>query len=57
MSNPRATIRQAELTRYAKALQAAGVTEWRVEIDPTGKVAIIAGKGSGDNKANPWDAE
>lgn len=51
----RAAILQSELTRYAKAMKAAGVSEWRVEIEPTGKVAIIAGKGAGETAANPWD--
>ena len=43
MANPRALIKQADLTRIAKAMQAAGVKEWRAEIEPSGKVAIIAG--------------
>lgn len=44
MAHPRAALKQSDLTRYARALQAAGVPEWRVEIEPTGKVSIIAGK-------------
>ncbi|MCA3437096.1 MAG: hypothetical protein INF48_07215 [Rhodobacter sp.] len=44
MANPRATLKQSDLTRYAKALRAAGIAEWRVEVLPTGKHIIIAGK-------------
>lgn len=43
MSHPRAALKQSDLTRYAKAMQAAGVAEWRVEVLP-GKHVIIAGK-------------
>lgn len=45
MAHPRAALRQSDLTRYAKALRAAGVDEWRVEVLPNGKHVIIAGKG------------
>lgn len=44
MANRPAALKQADLTRYAKALQAAGVKEWRVEVDPSGKHTIIAGQ-------------
>jgi hypothetical protein len=44
MANPRATLKQSDLTRYAKALRAAGIAEWRVEVLPTGKHVIIAGR-------------
>ena len=44
MANPRTTLKQSDLTRYAKALRAAGIAEWRVEVLPTGKHIIIAGK-------------
>lgn len=44
MAHPRAALKQSDLTRYAKAMQAAGVAEWRVEIEPGGKISIIAGK-------------
>lgn len=51
-----ALIKQADLTRLAKATQAAGVAEWRVELElATGKVAIIAGKKSGDDPTSDWD--
>ncbi|OWJ76988.1 hypothetical protein [Haematobacter genomosp. 1] len=44
MSYPRAALKQSDLTRYAKAMQAAGIAEWRVEVLPNGKHVIIAGK-------------
>jgi len=39
-----ALLKQSELTRYAKALQAAGVSEWRVVLRLDGSHEIIAGK-------------
>ncbi len=44
MATPRTILKQSDLTRYAKALRAAGIAEWRVEVLPTGKHIIIAGK-------------
>lgn len=44
MAHPRAALKQSDLTRYAKALRAAGIAEWRVEVLPGGKHVIIAGK-------------
>ena len=44
MPHPRAALKQSDLTRYAKALRAAGIAEWRVEVEPNGKHVIIAGK-------------
>ncbi|MBI1416085.1 MAG: hypothetical protein GC146_02575 [Limimaricola sp.] len=44
MAQPRAALKQSDLTRYAKAMRAAGIAEWRVEVQPGGKVTIIAGK-------------
>jgi hypothetical protein len=38
-----ALLKQSELTRYAKALRAAGVTKWRVVVRPDGTHEIIAG--------------
>ena len=44
MANRPAPLRQSDLTRYAKAMQAAGVAAWRIEVDPaTGKIALIVG--------------
>lgn len=44
MAHSRAALKQSDLTRYAKALRAAGIAEWRVEVLPSGKHVIIAGK-------------
>ncbi len=48
MPTSKSSVSQAELARYAKALRAAGIDNWRVEIEkPDGaKVSIVAGKGS-----------
>ena len=52
MANPRAALKQSDLTRYAKAMRAAGIAEWRVEVMPGGKVTIVAGRLDPD-KAGP----
>lgn len=44
MAHPRANLKQSELTRYAKAMQAAGLSDWRVVVRPDGTHEIIAGK-------------
>ena len=45
MPSPKAAVTQSELTRYAKALRAAGYDDWRIEVaKPDGtKVSICAG--------------
>ena len=43
MSNRPAPLRQSDLTRYAKAMRAAGIQAWRVEVQPNGTHSIIAG--------------
>lgn len=47
-----ALLKQSELTRYAKALQAAGISEWRVVVRLDGSHEIIAGK-SGTKVSGP----
>lgn len=51
-----AILKQSELTRYAKALRAAGIEAWRVDVKPDGTVSIIAGSAdkTGDS-SNDWD--
>lgn len=44
MSKRSAILKQSDLTRYAKAMQAAGVAEWHVDLLPDGTVSIVAGK-------------
>jgi hypothetical protein len=45
MANRHAVVKQADLTRYVRAVQAAGVTVGRVLVRPDGAVEIIP-KGS-----------
>lgn len=40
----RTSVSQTALTRYAKAMQAAGIPDWRVVVRPDGVHEIIAGK-------------
>ena len=46
MANQKATVRQAEVTRYLKAMRDAGIAEGRLEIaKPDGtRIAITSGK-------------
>ena len=46
MPSPKPAVTQSELTRYAKALRAAGYDDWRIEVaKPDGtKISICAGK-------------
>ncbi len=44
MANRAAVIRQSDLTRYAKAMRAAGYSDWRVVVRPDGSHEIVAGK-------------
>ncbi|EYD71604.1 hypothetical protein Rumeso_05005 [Rubellimicrobium mesophilum DSM 19309] len=57
MANRPALIKQADLTRIAKAMQSAGVAEWRLEMEPSGKMAIIAGQSGAAPAArkSDWD--
>ena len=59
MPSPKAAVTQSELTRYAKALRAAGYDDWRIEVaKPDGStVKIIAGKaGEADGDGDDFDA-
>jgi|GEM_PF-1662746 PHP family Zn ribbon phosphoesterase len=57
------TFRQRDVTAAVKAVVAAGVAVARVEVDKSGKIVIIVGKGGelgksnvdGSNAANEWD--
>jgi hypothetical protein len=59
MARAPSTFRQQDVTRAVKAVTAAGVHIARVEIDKTGKIAIITA-GAADRadqvtEANEWD--
>ena len=58
MARATCSFRKTDVTRAVKAVKAAGVTIVRVEIDPSGRIAIIAGSAN-DNQVkeqNEWDA-
>jgi len=55
MANHRAAFTQTELTRYAKAMQAAGVQEWRAVSHPDGRLEIKVGKGAETEGATGWE--
>lgn len=51
-----APLRQVELTRYLKAVKAAGVEVRKIEIDPgSGKVVVVTDKAGPDEAPNDWD--
>ena len=55
MANRPALLKQADLTRYFKAMKAAGFEEGRVEVKPDGTHIIIAGNSDHNSGANPCD--
>jgi len=59
MTRAPSTFRQQDVTRAVRAVTAAGVHIARVEIDKTGKIAIITAEapdGRGEaREANEWD--
>ncbi|GAB5375009.1 MAG: hypothetical protein AcusKO_14710 [Acuticoccus sp.] len=48
-------LRQSDLARYARAMRSSGVAEWRVEIEPSGKVIIVVGTSEPPVTPNPCD--
>ena len=62
MSNRPASFRQADVSRAVKGATAAGLTIGRIEIDPTGKIVLVAAteaaRATITNRAgdiNEWD--
>ena len=55
MANARATLKQAELTRYLKAWRAAGFAAPRVEIRPDGTAIIVPSEDKTGDGKNDWD--
>jgi hypothetical protein len=50
-------FKESDVTRAIKAVTKAGVGVARVEIDPNGKIVVVAGKAAADEvtNKNPWD--
>lgn len=55
MANRPALLKQSELTRYLKAMKAAGNEGGRVEVKPDGTHVIFTGDSDPANGANPCD--
>jgi hypothetical protein len=58
MPRGQCTFRQSDVTRAVKAVVAAGVGVVRVEINPDGKIVIVAGspvRDDQDRNRNEWD--
>lgn len=57
MANSKALFKQADLTRLVKALKAAGLEDFRIELDSTGKMTVSTVR-EPDSEAilNDWDA-
>lgn len=55
MANPRASFRQADVTRAAKGVAKAGLPVGRVEIDREGKIVILIADGTATVEKNDWD--
>lgn len=50
-----APIKQIELTRYAKAMPAAGIVEWRLEVKTTGEQVLVVGPQVNSEPKSDWD--
>lgn len=55
MKNRSTLLKQSDLTRYFKALKAAGYDEGRIEVKPDGTHVIYAGKSDPATGPNPCD--
>lgn len=53
MSAP-ALVRKADIARMVAGVKAAGETVRKIEIDPTGKIAIITGPHESQAGENEW---
>ena len=48
-------FRQADIKRAAKGLSDAGVRDFRIEVDPNGKIIIQAGSAATRARGSSWD--
>lgn len=53
-----ARFKQSDIARVLKAAQDAGIDDVRVEVEPSGKIVILAGRlAHNENDRNPWDED
>jgi len=50
-----ARFKQIDVERALKAAQNAGVEDVRIELEPGGKIVILAGRLAKASERNPWD--
>lgn len=55
MATRAATFKQSDLTRAVRGVAAAGVRVGRVEIDPNGKIVVMAETVSAASASSSWD--
>jgi pyruvate/2-oxoacid:ferredoxin oxidoreductase beta subunit len=56
-ANKKRSPRKPTFLSVAKQARKAGIEVARYEIEPSGKIVVVTGKGdSADVTANPWDA-
>lgn len=48
-------FKQADIKRVAKGLADAGISDYRIEIDPNGKIAIMMGPSAKKAGDSSWD--
>ena len=56
-TNKKRNSRKPTLLSVARQARKAGIEVARYEVEPSGKIVVVTGKGdSADVTANPWDA-
>jgi hypothetical protein len=51
----RSPFRQIDIERAIKAAKAAGIVDYRVELEPSGKLVLVAGAAAGISDRNSFD--
>jgi hypothetical protein len=55
MARARLAFRQTDLTRAVRAIEAAGKSVARVEVDNAGKIVVVVGEPGKADTLNEWD--